>query len=534
MTQLLSSTLSSALLPEAERSAPPAAPPPVSDGPTPSSSPSRVSDADLAHEGVHFLEQEERARWSAEGMLVVRVERIGAAARGRLGEIIDEAVERELAARGAPSPGIGAGDALSDQLFRARQVGSHRIGLALGSLRAAISPTGALEASDAAALIFWSRASRERPVALALDMADASLPAHVTPIPLSLALLPQPTTPAAPPAARTRPVEPLTAAPPTTLSPAPALSPAPSIAPAPAPALSPAPAPAPSLARPRAPLPRPTLPAIDDATWRTWTLALTAARGPQPLTAFERLFTQSYLPLSNAIAAGLDDPRARTARDEFRRNFGRVFTEACPTFAVTGKRPRMVFDAPDVAARIARLHGARTTQLLLVDGMRYDLGALVRDKLAGALGSRGSLTDEALLWSALPTTTARQLYLLGHGSEGLREEPPSEREPEPMRGRTVETIRRVKIGSRDVYKLDLPEVRLREATVHALDALPGIAATVADVIARHAATLAARTLLFVFGDHGFTVEADGTTRHGGPSPEEVLVPGYAFLIADVH
>jgi hypothetical protein len=61
-----------------------------------------------------------------------------------------------------------------------------------------------------------------------------------------------------------------------------------------------------------------------------------------------------------------------------------------------------------------------------------------------------------------------------------------------------------------------------------------IADAVAMTIARHAAQLAPRTLLFVFGDHGFTIDAHGTIRHGGASPEEVLVPGYALLLGEVH
>jgi hypothetical protein len=498
------------------------------------------------HVGVHFVAARERESWSGDGMLVVRMERLGAGARGRLAEAIEEAIEQRLAGLGGTSPGIGAAgdadDVLSDQLFRMRQVGVRTLGLAMGSLRAMTSAGGALEAGDSATLIFWARATRERPVVLLLDEGDASLGAHVTPIPLVSALLPRVPVPVpasvslradkggdepapaddacAAPAATTTSVATTTSAPATTTTASPSRTPEAPTPPVAAPG---------SLAR----LAGASV-AHDDDAWRTWTLALSAARGPQPLVAFERLFTQSYLPLCNTIASGLGDARARNAHDEFRRNFARVYTEACPAFAVTGKRPRMVLDAPDLAARIARLHGARTTQLLLVDGMRYDLGAMVKTSLARALGARGSLTDETLLWSALPTNTARQLTTLGRGSEALREAPVSEREPEPMRGRTVETIRRVKIGSRDVYKLDLGEARLRDATTHALAALPGIAEAIADVIARHAATLAARTLLFVFGDHGFTIEPDGTTRHGGASPEEVLVPGYAFLIADVH
>ena len=268
--------------------------------------------------------------------------------------------------------------------------------------------------------------------------------------------------------------------------------------------------------------------------WRGWVLALTAARGPQPLAAFERLFTQSYMPLANAIAAGLDDPRAVQAHDDFRHNFEKAYTEVCPTFGVTGKRPKMVFDAPEVAARIARLHGARTTQLLLVDAMRFDLGARVRDALRGAFGARASLTEETLLWSALPSTTARQLDLLSRGVEAFRAPAEPEREPEPHRGRTAETIRRIKIGHRDVFKLDVVEAKLREKTPLSVESFDSIAAAVADPIARHASTLSSRTLLLVFGDHGFSIDRAGALHHGGAAPEEILVPAYAFLIGSVH
>jgi hypothetical protein len=67
-----------------------------------------------------------------------------------------------------------------------------------------------------------------------------------------------------------------------------------------------------------------------------------------------------------------------------------------------------------------------------------------------------------------------------------------------------------------------------------LGALPGLADATADVIARHAETLAPRTLLFVFGDHGFAIDRHGAALEGGASPEEVLVGGFALLVADVH
>ena len=68
----------------------------------------------------------------------------------------------------------------------------------------------------------------------------------------------------------------------------------------------------------------------------------------------------------------------------------------------------------------------------------------------------------------------------------------------------------------------------------ALAALAEIAELASDAIVRHAQTLQPRTLLFVFGDHGFTFDRDGTARQGGASPEEVLVPAFALLVGDVH
>ncbi len=287
---------------------------------------------------------------------------------------------------------------------------------------------------------------------------------------------------------------------------------------------------------PPPPTPTRTPPAPERDTWRTATLALTAARGPQPLAALERLFATSYLPLDAALhdPTQVADPRAVHARDEFRDNFSRVYLEAFHAFAVTGKRPKMVLDAPAIAARIARQTSARTSQILLVDSLRYDVGILVRDRLAEALAQKAALTNELVLWSALPTTTTHQLATLTKGVAALEGDGPEEREDGAIRGRTAQTIRRVKIGSRDVYRLDLCDVRVREAGDRVLALLPSIAEDVAAAIAKHAVTLAPRTLLLVFGDHGFTIGRDGLPCSGGSSPEEVLVPAFAFLVGEAH
>ena len=207
-----------------------------------------------------------------------------------------------------------------------------------------------------------------------------------------------------------------------------------------------------------------------------------------------------------------------------------MYSEACPTFALTGKRPKMVLDAWDIAGRLARLHGARSTHLLLVDALRWDLGEEVKRATLATLDARAQLADEQILWSAVPTTTPRQLATLAHGVDALRGEAdvPVDGESEPLRGRTAEVVRRVKVGSRDLYKLDLVEARLGQVP------LPELATHTAACIARHAATLPPRTLLFVFGDHGFHRSPAGTFSHGGTTPEEVLVSSFALVIGALH
>jgi hypothetical protein len=64
--------------------------------------------------------------------------------------------------------------------------------------------------------------------------------------------------------------------------------------------------------------------------------------------------------------------------------------------------------------------------------------------------------------------------------------------------------------------------------------LSSIAEATAEAIARHIETLAARTLVFVFGDHGFTIDRAGVARQGGASPEEVLVGAFALLVGEAH
>jgi hypothetical protein len=446
------------------------------------------------------------------GLLVVRIDEIPSSLRGRLGESIELAIENALEERGTVGPAIaptGAADAsLSDQLYRARRGGATGIAIALGSLARVTGALGVLDPADSTWLRFLAEASVDRPIVLILDDGDMRTAAYGPPSSLGQILSVQA-------AGAPAPFE---------LIHEPALQP-----PTPPP-------PPPSPAEPHsfaAHLAGVSVVEREEA-WRAWTLQLAAVRGPLPLSALERAFTDSYVPLGHAIACGLEDPRARAAYDEFRSTFIKSYTETFPTFAVTTKRPRMVLDAHDIAARLGRLHGARSVRLLLVDSMRWDLAHRIQERVGAALGARAVLTDEVILWASLPTTTMRQLETLARGVEALRAPGELDDGVEPIRGRTADYIRRLRIGPREVHKLDLVEARLQGARGGVPGALPEIAGACGEVIARHATSLAPRTLLFVFGDHGFTVDRSGNATQGGASPEEVLVGAFALLVGEVH
>jgi hypothetical protein len=476
--------------------------------------------------------------------------------RGGLAEHVEEAIEAALRAAGAGAPGAWAGalgadawerdaDArLSDQLFRARRIGHDGISVRLQAVRALLAPVGGLDAADAHVIAFYARAAAERPVVLEMEEADKTLPAFVVARPLDEILRGD--------AVAVAVAEAEAVAEAVAVAEAEAVAVAVAVAepvdvdvevevedqdqddddePASEPEVR---VPSISLARLIADPPEPEPEPFDPTRgrWPQYVAALEAARGPQTLASFERVFVQSYLPLADAVDRGLDERAAVEARDEFRRTFARAYGEALPTFALTGKRPRMVLDAFDVAARMARASGARTGQVLLVDGMRFDVATRVAERLAELCEGHARLADRVTLFSALPSSTPRQLETLARGVDSLRS-PHDDRDFEPLRGRTAGTVRRVRIGSRDLYKLDLVETTLAAAGDGALDALDDVIEDTARAIAKHVRAQTARALLLVVGDHGFRFEG-GAARHGGASPEEVIVSAHGWVLGDLH
>lgn len=278
---------------------------------------------------------------------------------------------------------------------------------------------------------------------------------------------------------------------------------------------------------------------LTSSEWRAFAMDLDAAKGPKPAGVIDRLFATRYMPLLGALARGQADGAVQKIVDGFRTSFEHSYTEGFAAIRATGKRPVMVLDAAEVAARIARLNNARAVRLLLVDSMRFDLGERVMSRLKPMVQGRAVCVDRTLLWSALPSTTQTQTMLLTKGPEGLRE-PMNEMAPEQevIRGRSLATVRRERLGNKEVFKIDVVEARLRGVGPAFDERMGAIADETSQVVAKFIEGSPARTLVFIFGDHGFRLASDArgtsSSTQGGASPEEVLVPGYAWLVGGVH
>lgn len=511
-----------------------------------------------------------------EGALVVRVPSPTRAERGRLGAYLDDAIEGKLLALGASGPYPGVDDTLGDQLFRARAIGASGIVLSLDPLRAIRSP--ALTPEDSTTLATLAYATRSRSFVFLLDDDDADAPAYGRPVPL-LALLdprlvatvpaPRPSVPAAPPAIPAQaeeikaiaevlasPSPPTAATTDDTLAAAVEHDEAPPTESEPATVLEAKdqeelddePEAAHAIEADDEPaVELPTYEPVDRDVTLGHARALADLRGPQPLSVLKTCFLSHYLPLGEILfearAHGVEvEPRVAAVHSGFRRNFERAYSDAFPTFALTGKRPKMVLDAFEEATRLARASGARSTSLLLVPGLRVDLGRRAHDALLKMLPEDAEV-ESGLLFAALPTTSARQEDTLARGAAALGSPRPDESLPDAewhARG----ALRRVRMGARDLFSLD---------TIAAFRAAPlargprlafeiaTLVDTLAGSIARHAHGLVSgksplgprtpeRTLLYVFGDHGFVLHEDGRTQDGGATPEEVIVPYFAYVL----
>jgi hypothetical protein len=519
-----------------------------------------------------------------------------------ISEAIDGALEQRGACPPGIGAATDLGASLSDQLYRARLVELRGLALALPTLEGIANLAGALDAEDSAVLRWWMAATRERPVRFYIDAKNRYAGVYDRPTPLQdlLEQRPRRTQPPAPAlapevSASSEAME-LSSPPPVVALPeqreevsesesiveeareaataeldvafVAALADASRDTPAveavqvAAPVIElelelelaePVAAPTPAEETAEVMTNVATEAALEniefargplfpnaDGEWRTWMHDLEAARGPKPLAVVERMFVTSYVPLCDAFARGIAAPEAKKTIDTWSASFEQSYKEAFDALRVSGKRPTMVLDVPELALRMGRLHGARSVQLVLVDGLRFDLGLRVEQRLRGLLGQSAALTERLLLWSALPATTAVQLELIGRGAEALREFTGNVESEVPVaRGRMATTLRRIKAGHRELLKLDVVESTMSEpADGSETDRLDDLADETARALGSYMKRLPSRTLVMIFGDHGFVLDPLGggtaRARHGGASPEEVLVPAYAWLVGGVH
>lgn len=525
-----------------------------------------VPSADLAR----ILEQD-----AQDGFLTVTIPAPKPVDRGHLALLVEEAVEVALERHGGSPPGLltesDLDASLSDQLYRARLLEFRGLTIAFGPLAALAGASGVLDVEDSAALRFWCDAPTSRPVRVRLDEENTLVGAYGPPRRLGEML--------------ERASKPLRAVPDDEPVPAGELARALVVALAePAsdvPSVDEAIEEAPPTERPGSeslrvekdaeePLSTPEAPPaaasesehplfteeaaetsqIRPATlgplheqaaeqWPIWLRDLEGARGPKPLASIERMFAKSYVPLRDAYLRGIAPPEVGSVLEGWATSFAKSYTETWSALRVRTKRPTMVLDVPDVALRIGRLHGARSVQLLLVDGLRFDLGLRFEALLRERLGHEAALTERLLLWSALPSDTATQLDLLGRGPDALRGlERTGDSDVMVARGRMARVPRRVKAGHRELLKLDIVEAELGELGGSETERLDALAVPLTDSIAELCEKLPTRTLLVVFGDHGFVfekLESGGTVaRQGGSRPEEVLVPAFAWLVGGVQ
>ncbi len=491
----------------------------------------RPEPVSLPRRGFLFLDDDARADVrEALGAARYVVAALGAPAKNGLEEAFDDAVEHVLTMRGALPPTTDIEDCMAlkvdDQLARTKALGARGLALVLPKL-AEIADEDGLSTRDSEALRAWLDATQKAPVVLLADAADRS----------TKLLMPQTLGDVvdAPRSAK-QPISPVlvkVAPPPTQVAVA---------APPVAAARAPEPAPAAASAT-KAPAARRDEQVVKSAEWRGFAMDLDAARGPKPVAAIERLFATRYMPLVGALANGEVDGAVAAVVDEFRTSFERSYRDGYAALRVSGKRPPMVLDAPDIAARLARQNNARGVKLVLIDGMRFDLGERVAARMASSLSGRAVCIEKMTLWAALPAVTRTQMALLARGASGLREPGPEEgpdSTPDVARGRAAATLRRERIGSRELMKLDILETRLKLSGPSADERLEALSEEVTDIVLRYEATLPTRTLLCVFGDHGFRLPkapdgvSTGPATQGGTTPEEVLVPMHAWLLGDVH
>ncbi len=267
--------------------------------------------------------------------------------------------------------------------------------------------------------------------------------------------------------------------------------------------------------------------AEEKAHLRVWRDNLDQAGGAQSWEDLERLFLANYLPLLHAVEAGQASRGAAETVENWAANFEDCYSEAFAKLRCGGHRPTMLCDVPNLAFNLARELDAPKTRLVLVDGMRFDLGQRAHDKLRLQLTGVAQCVARGVLWSALPATTGIQLELLARGPTALRNlSTDLDESAWVAKGAAARRLRPMRVGGLNMTKLDILEAEFHDIA-WSREVLDRGAAEVATSVGRYIRQQASGTLVVVFSDHGSRGVDDDPED---ASPERVLVPYDAWLV----
>lgn len=260
-----------------------------------------------------------------------------------------------------------------------------------------------------------------------------------------------------------------------------------------------------------------------DERCRAWAHALNNMAGPKVHGAVERAFSEAYVPLHHEVAAGHAPEESAESLRRWGEDFAQSYSAAFDQMQRHSRRPRMVMDIANLAARWAEHHRVARCELLVVSGMRFDLGELLRANLSRSLSDHALCIETSVLWAALPSNSRSQPLEQGHDSRSARAFSPVAPEPghmssPPQRLHRLDTLDQELALSGEAAEARLERLSTSlegEITPWMKDRKPG-------------------TLVVVFGDHGFSLERakDGTgpAAIGGALPEQVLVPAAGWIV----
>jgi hypothetical protein len=268
----------------------------------------------------------------------------------------------------------------------------------------------------------------------------------------------------------------------------------------------------------------------------SWAQQLQNMCGTKTHGSVERAFLTAYLPLSREVAAGRAPEEARSALDKWAEGFAQSYASAFKALGSHAKRPKMVKDVVELGFQWLGQHRARQCQLLLVTGMRFDLGQRLNEHIERRLLGRAVCADQTLLWAALPSNSEAQ-QIVDPGQGRATRQPKSDTPPAAHGAAPAAAgIHSLRIGNRELFRLDEIPSHLGEPGEPEAERLERLATTIADNIVPWLQEQPPETLVVLFGDHGFHWQATqrGTSpaQRGGALPEQVLVPASAWVLGN--